>query len=493
MALGKRKNNDPFINSLAEEAAKNMILNESVATQNLTDPMYGLVRNKPIYTFLPEGSREYLSKLRTLDGESIEWKRRGSVFLEEINGPVDIYDGFLPSGKLYRTLYVNMYCAYNSTTIPAGFTSVDPGAKRASDLDVFAILETDNTPDSKREQHKESQKANSKTAGSQKTSPEEESPSEMLKQQVKNKLSVENKHIKDPLYGLEPDKPIFTQSAEGTKTYLLGLETVLGESLRWKLRESIEVEGVVGSVKAYDAYLPSGKIYKSVYINQKGNRNSTTIPQGFLLKQRKSKTPSTGTRKETNTVANQGNNKPVSNEEQKPEPIKNETDSAPVTKSRTAVKLWLKIITISIAVLIILSGSLYAYQISKGGYDIEIKPNAESALTSFQMGTKITAKIRTICPAIGVYDEDSTTYSYYACRCITSDGKELWACVPEEIYRRQITNKVTVFVDDQYEAKTFFCVPEKTIRGDIVTADSLQNDLSSDIGEKKIVLVDAMR
>lgn len=41
--------------------------------------------------------------------------------VDGINGMIDIYEGYLPSGKRYKTLYVNMYGTANSTTAPKGF------------------------------------------------------------------------------------------------------------------------------------------------------------------------------------------------------------------------------------------------------------------------------------------------------------------------------------------------------------------------------------
>lgn len=97
--------------------------NETAAKQYLNDPQYGLVPEKPIYTCMPEGSREYLSGLVTLRGEPLRWERRGSANVKGINGVIDVYEGYLPTGELYQTLFVNMYSFRNSSTIPHGFLS----------------------------------------------------------------------------------------------------------------------------------------------------------------------------------------------------------------------------------------------------------------------------------------------------------------------------------------------------------------------------------
>lgn len=95
--------------------------NAKAEKENLDDPEYGLVIEKPIYTLGVTGSNIYLKQLRTPAGEELLWKRRGSTFASETNGCIDIYDSTLPSGEKYKTLYLNMYGSSNSTIIPQGF------------------------------------------------------------------------------------------------------------------------------------------------------------------------------------------------------------------------------------------------------------------------------------------------------------------------------------------------------------------------------------
>ena len=102
----------------AEETAKQ---NAVAETENLDDPEYGLIVTKPIYTQGVSGSNKYLHALETTLGEPLTWNRRGSTSAEGINGMIDIYDSTLPSGKPYKTLYLNMYGSANSTKIPKGF------------------------------------------------------------------------------------------------------------------------------------------------------------------------------------------------------------------------------------------------------------------------------------------------------------------------------------------------------------------------------------
>ena len=120
------ENNDDFelLNVFAETYAANekaVSDNAQAETQNLDDPEYGLVPKKPIYTQGVGGSKQYLSRLKTSLGEEITWNRRGSISMVGINGMIDIYDSTLPSGKPYKTIYINMYGSSNSQKLPKGF------------------------------------------------------------------------------------------------------------------------------------------------------------------------------------------------------------------------------------------------------------------------------------------------------------------------------------------------------------------------------------
>lgn len=95
--------------------------NETAQLENTSDPEFGLVPTKPIYTKGVEGSTKYLNSLETPTGEQIVWKRTKSLWFADINGMVDVYDISLSSGNLYKTLYINMYGTKAPTTAPAGF------------------------------------------------------------------------------------------------------------------------------------------------------------------------------------------------------------------------------------------------------------------------------------------------------------------------------------------------------------------------------------
>lgn len=95
--------------------------NEGMEYRFVDDPEYGLVPEKPIYTAGARGSEEYLHELTTVLGDKLTWNRRRALQVKGVNGVVDEYESTLPSGRSYKTLYLNMYSTSNSTKAPKGF------------------------------------------------------------------------------------------------------------------------------------------------------------------------------------------------------------------------------------------------------------------------------------------------------------------------------------------------------------------------------------
>ena len=108
----------------AEETVKNLKENSKNQPNNEEDADFGLVPEKPIYTLAlmsVDGELEYLNKLYTENGVKVKWNRLGSTSVDGVNGLIDIYDTYLPSGEPYKTIYINMYGAKRSEKAPAGF------------------------------------------------------------------------------------------------------------------------------------------------------------------------------------------------------------------------------------------------------------------------------------------------------------------------------------------------------------------------------------
>ncbi len=115
---------DDILKIHVQNTAKALETNGKVQPDNEDDSDFGLVPEKPIFTLALmsiDGEKEYLDQLYTTNGEKIKYNRRGSISIEGINGIIDIYETFLPSGEPYKTIYINMYGASKSTKAPDGF------------------------------------------------------------------------------------------------------------------------------------------------------------------------------------------------------------------------------------------------------------------------------------------------------------------------------------------------------------------------------------
>lgn len=124
---------DTVVKTLSEQTVKNYAENSKNQPNYEDDVDFGLVQHKPIYTsalMLIDGEIEYLNRLYTEAGDKITWNRQGSVVVDDINGIIDVYDTFLPSGELYETIYINMYGAEESRKAPKGFILYDRELKQ---------------------------------------------------------------------------------------------------------------------------------------------------------------------------------------------------------------------------------------------------------------------------------------------------------------------------------------------------------------------------
>lgn len=92
--------------------------NDQIAEDGYDEEDYGLSLDNPVFTNGPLGSKEYLSHLFTESGEPLSWERTMAIHTDK--GSIDIYDGTLPSGECYATVYINMYSSSNSQKAPKG-------------------------------------------------------------------------------------------------------------------------------------------------------------------------------------------------------------------------------------------------------------------------------------------------------------------------------------------------------------------------------------
>ena len=118
----------------AKETLRAMNQNRHAQPNNENDTDFGLTPQKPIFTpalSSVDGEIRYLENLRTENGERVQYDRRGSMAVDGINGMIDIYDTYLPSGQPYKTVYINMYGATASKKAPSGFVLVNLNTTKA--------------------------------------------------------------------------------------------------------------------------------------------------------------------------------------------------------------------------------------------------------------------------------------------------------------------------------------------------------------------------
>ena len=87
----------------------------------IDDSMFGLEVSKPYFVAGDaQGVLLHLNTLKTIDGESLTFTRRGSFLVDDGN-VVDKYEGKTSDGSTYGAIYVNEYCSRTSSKPPAGY------------------------------------------------------------------------------------------------------------------------------------------------------------------------------------------------------------------------------------------------------------------------------------------------------------------------------------------------------------------------------------
>ncbi len=111
----------PVLSMLANNMVENILANRKISKNHTSDSDYGLVPEKPIFTFMVDGAQSYLNGLVSENNEELTWHRKGSMPVKGISGPVDIYVSKKKNGEQYKTLYVSIYAEANSQSVPRGF------------------------------------------------------------------------------------------------------------------------------------------------------------------------------------------------------------------------------------------------------------------------------------------------------------------------------------------------------------------------------------
>ena len=107
---------------------------------------------------------------------------------------------------------------------------------------------------------------------------------DMIEKNAEKNTEIETKYLKDRLYGLKPEKPVFINGFGPHHIYLDALCTPDGVELKNDRRGSMQVSGIEGPVDIYDLFLPNGKKYMTIYLCLYGSKNSVTAPRGLCFK-----------------------------------------------------------------------------------------------------------------------------------------------------------------------------------------------------------------
>lgn len=97
-------------------------------------------------------------------------------------------------------------------------------------------------------------------------------------------------------------------------------------------------------------------------------------------------------------------------------------------------------------------------------------------------GSRVYADIVSIWPAIGIYTENSSIYSHFACECQTSSGTKVWVYMTANQYKSYFDSNVSTSVRSNASVKTVTYSTPKRINGVAKRADSIMNGLSEDTG-----------
>jgi hypothetical protein len=82
---------------------------------------YGFDKTNPIPVYgIPENEK-YLSRLRTMRGEKLRWRRIRSLEVSNINKAIDEYEIFNLLGDTITLLYISPYHLKTSNKAPDGF------------------------------------------------------------------------------------------------------------------------------------------------------------------------------------------------------------------------------------------------------------------------------------------------------------------------------------------------------------------------------------
>lgn len=110
--------NDPFSNSPS-------VNGKSCDSLFNNKEDFGHIANNPIPVNGVIGEMKYLNRLRCECGVGLMYHRLGSIGVDGINAPVDIYETVCINGKHWDILYLHLYYPRRSTWLPTGYKFSD--------------------------------------------------------------------------------------------------------------------------------------------------------------------------------------------------------------------------------------------------------------------------------------------------------------------------------------------------------------------------------
>ena len=148
------------------------------------------------------------------------------------------------------------------------------------------------------------------------------------------------------------------------------------------------------------------------------------------------------------------------------------------------------------AVIIVIIAMYYEnYGISSNGIFGNLSSYNQSSETKFTSsvseGTYVYTDILSIFPAIGIYTEGSSNYTYFVCECETFSGKAVWVYISTSEYKKHFDSNVSTSVYASISEEINFSY-SKRIQGEARKADSVMSGISSDTGSSMLIDFDTV-
>ena len=128
---------------------------------------------------------------------------------------------------------------------------------------------------------------------------------------------------------------------------------------------------------------------------------------------------------------------------------------------------------------------------SSGNTPSYTQPSEVRFYDSVSTGTEVYADIVSIFPAIGIYTEGSSYYSYFVCECETSSGSTVWVYMSVSDYSENFDSDVSASVYSSTNEEVTFSYSRR-IHGEARVADYVMSGLSSDIEATMLIDFDSV-